>query len=52
MSEQFKQQPQHSLNISGSILESVQIGGIAGRDLEVNQFQNVGVVNVYGPIGS
>ncbi|WP_235112517.1 hypothetical protein [Acaryochloris sp. 'Moss Beach'] len=51
MSEQPKQQSQQSVNISDSVLESVQIGGIAGRDLELTQIQGgVGVVNVYGTV--
>lgn len=36
-----QQSPQHSqnLNISDSVLETVQIGGIAGRDLKLTQIQ-------------
>ncbi len=40
MSEQPQQEPQQNLNISGdSSLENVQIGGIAGRDLNLTQIQ-------------
>ena len=46
MSEQPPTDPKQNLNISDSAsLENVQIGGIAGRDLSVNQFQGK-VVNV------
>lgn len=51
MSEPSPQQPDQSLNISGSILENVQIGGIAGRDLNLNQIQGgVGTLNVFGTV--
>ena len=40
MSEQPHQEPQQNLSISGdSSLENVQIGGIAGGDLNVTQLQ-------------
>lgn len=46
-----QQQPDQSLNISGSILDSVQIGGIAGRDLNLTQIQGrVGVINVFDKV--
>ena len=46
MSEQPPTDPKQNLNISdSSSLEDVQIGGIAGRDLNVNQIQGQ-VVNV------
>ncbi|MGJ5632454.1 NACHT domain-containing protein [Nostoc sp. CALU 1950] len=51
MSEPSHQQPDQSLNISGSVLESVQIGGIAGRDLNLTQIQGrVGTLNVFGTV--
>ena len=38
-----------SLNIAGSVLETVQIGGMAGRDLNLNQIHGgVGAINVFG----
>lgn len=49
MSEQPNQEPEQNLNISDSVLESVQIGGIAGRDLTQIQGE-IGVVNVYGTV--
>ena len=46
MSEQPPTDPKQNLNISDSAsLENVQIGGIAGRDLNINQIQGK-VVNV------
>lgn len=40
MSEDSQQKPQQNLNTSGDAsLENVQIGGIAGRDLNVSQIQ-------------
>ncbi|MEM6252849.1 MAG: NACHT domain-containing protein [Cyanobacteria bacterium P01_D01_bin.156] len=47
MTQPPPQQPNQSLNISNSILENVQIGGIAGSDLTVNQTQRIYVTNVY-----
>lgn len=39
------------LTISDSVLESVQIGGIAGRDLNLTQVQGgVGSINVFGTV--
>lgn len=38
-------------SIGDSVLNSVQIGGMAGRDLELNQIQGrVGVVNIYSTV--
>lgn len=49
MSEQSPQQTEQNLNISDSILETVQIGGIAGRDQKLTQIQGgVGTLNVFG----
>ncbi len=51
MSEQFSKQPNQTLNISDSALETVQIGGIAGRDLRLTQIQGkVGTLNVFGSV--
>ena len=51
MSKQQPQQPGQSLNISDSVLENVQIGGIAGRDLNLTQIQGgVGAINVYSSV--
>lgn len=51
MSEQFHQQHSQNLDISDSVLKDVQIGGIAGQDLELTQIQGeVGVVNVFGTV--
>ena len=51
MSEQPPQQSNQSLNISDSVLETVQIGGIAGHDLNLTQIQGgVGAINVYGSV--
>ena len=51
MSNQQPQQPDQSLNISDSVLETVQIAGIAGRDQNVTQIQGeVGVMNVFGTV--
>lgn len=49
MSEQPQQEPQQNLDISGDTsLENVQIGGNAGRDLNVTQIQGkVVYVNIY-----
>ena len=45
------QQPSQDLNISGSVLEGVQIGGIAGRDMNLTQIQGgVHVTNVFGAV--
>jgi hypothetical protein len=44
-------QPNQDLNISDSVLESVQIGGIAGRDLNLTQIQgNIASINVFGTV--
>ena len=49
MSEQSPKPTEQDLNISESILEKVQIGGIAGRDQKLTQIQGgVGTVNVFG----
>lgn len=49
MSEQSPQPIEQNLNISDSILETVQIGGIAGRDQKLTQIQGgVGTLNVFG----
>ncbi|NEP58540.1 MAG: NACHT domain-containing protein [Symploca sp. SIO2G7] len=45
-----EQQPDQSLNISSSDLNSLQIGGIAGRDLTVNQTQRVYLTNVFSSV--
>ena len=37
----MSENPSQSLNISGGQLSNVQIGGQAGRDLDVNQTQNI-----------
>ena len=37
----MSENPSQSLNISGGQLSNVQIGGPAGRDLDVNQTQNI-----------
>ena len=51
MSEPLTQPPGQSLNISGSVLETVQIGGIAGRDLKLTQVQGgVETMNVFGTV--
>ncbi|NEZ62993.1 NACHT domain-containing protein [Leptolyngbyaceae cyanobacterium CCMR0082] len=51
MSTQPPQQPSQGLNISGSVLEGVQIGGIAGRDMNLTQIQGgVHVTNVFGAV--
>lgn len=51
MSDQPQQEPEQNLNISDSVLESVQIGGIAGRDQKLTQIQGeVGIINVYGTV--
>lgn len=40
-----------NLNISDSVLENVEIGGIAGRDLNLTQIQGeVETVNVFSPV--
>ena len=52
MSESSPTDPQQALNITGSALENVQIGGIAGGDQYVTQVQGgVYVTNVFGSIG-
>ena len=49
MSEQSPQSTEQNLNISDSILETVQIGGIVGRDQKLTQIQGgVGTLNVFG----
>lgn len=49
MSEQSPKPTEQDFNISESILETVQIGGIAGRDQNLTQIQGgVGTVNVFG----
>lgn len=51
MSEQPNQESEKNINISDSILDSVQFGGIAGRDLKSIQIQgDVKVVNVYDTV--
>ena len=51
MCEQPSQQSDQSLNISDSVLENVQIGGIAGRDLNLTQIQGgVEAINVYSTV--
>ena len=51
MSKQSSQPPDPSLNISDSVLETVQIGGVAGRDLNLTQIQGgVGTINVLGSV--
>lgn len=51
MSEQSPQLANQNLNISGSVLDTVQIGGIAGRDLNLTQVQGgVGAINVFGTV--
>ena len=52
MSEQPQQEPQQNFNISDDAsLENVQIGGIAGRDLNVTQISGqVVYANVYDRI--
>lgn len=51
MSKQPPQQSSQNLNISDSVLETVQIGGIAGRDLRLTQIQGgVGTINVFGKV--
>ena len=47
----MSEQPEQNLDISDSVLENVQIGGIAGRDLNVTQIQGkVGAINVFGKV--
>lgn len=49
MSEQSLQPPEQNLNISDSVLESVQIAGNAGRDMKLTQIQGrVETINVFG----
>lgn len=49
MSEQSPQPDEQNFNISDSILSTVQIGGIAGRDQKLTQIQGgVGTLNVFG----
>ena len=51
MSEQSSQPPDQGWNISDSVLETVQIGGVAGRDLNLTQIQGgVGTINVLGSV--
>ncbi|MEM6251294.1 MAG: NACHT domain-containing protein [Cyanobacteria bacterium P01_D01_bin.156] len=53
MSEQPSKPPDQNLNIADSILGTVQIGGIAGQDLTVNQTQiegGVHITNIYSSI--
>lgn len=50
MSELSPPPADQSLNLSNSVLETVQIGGMAGRDLKLNQIQRVGHINVFGSI--
>ena len=51
MSEQLPQQLNQGFNISDSVLETVQVGGIAGRDLNLTQIQGgVGAINVFGAV--
>jgi hypothetical protein len=51
MSKLPLQQSVQDLNILGSVLESVQIGGVAGRDLKLTQIQGgVGALNVFGTV--
>lgn len=51
MSEQSSQYPDQNLAISDSALETVQIGGVAGRDLRLTQIQGkVGTLNVFESI--
>ncbi|MEM1241713.1 MAG: NACHT domain-containing protein [Cyanobacteria bacterium P01_H01_bin.26] len=51
MSEPPTQPPGRSLNISDSVLETVQIGGIAGRDLNLTQVQGgVRTINIFGTV--
>jgi Cdc6-like AAA superfamily ATPase len=51
MNEESLQQSVQNLNISSSVLESVQIGGIAGRDLNLTQIQGgVASLNVFGTV--
>lgn len=51
MSDQQPQQPSQRVNISGSVLQGVQIGGIAGNDLNLTQIQGkVGSINIFSPV--
>ena len=51
MNEESLHQPAQNLNISGGVLENVQIGGTAGRDLKLTQIQGgVGTLNVFGTV--
>lgn len=51
MNQPVDQQTDPRLNISGSTLKGVQIGGIAGGDLAVTQIQGgVGALNVFGSV--
>lgn len=49
MSEQ-QQQPSQSLKISGSQLYNMQIGGMAGKDLNANQNQSIGTSESSKPL--
>ena len=47
----MSEKPEQNLDISDSVLETVQIGGNAGRDLTLTQIQGgVGTVNVFNPL--
>ena len=47
----MSEKPQQKLNVADSVLETVQIGGNAGRDLTLTQIQGgVGTVNVFNPL--
>ena len=51
MNNSSEQTPEQNLSISNSVLESVQIGGIAGRDLNLTQVQGgVAAINVFGTV--
>ncbi|MEM1256726.1 MAG: hypothetical protein AAGI69_30200 [Cyanobacteria bacterium P01_H01_bin.21] len=51
MTQSSDQPLDQNLNISNSVLESVQIGGIAGRDLNLTQVQGgVAAINVFGTV--
>ena len=47
----MSEKPEQNLNVADSVLETVQIGGNAGRDLTLTQIQGgVGTVNVFNPL--
>ena len=51
MNKPPEQPSDQNLNISDSVLETVQIGGIAGRDLNLTQVEGgVGSINVFGTV--